>query len=100
MAQLSTFDKAVQDTLPALIQYVPVVDRVHGDHHPEFHDVRGLFDSIHQKTKAAYPAKPDLIEEFAQLREVTNNYTIPNDVCETFEAVYEMLKRLNSSYYE
>lgn len=100
MAQLSTFDKVIQDSLPLLIQYVPVVERVHGEHHPEFHDVRRLFDNIHQKTKAAHPAKPDLDEEFVQLRVVTDNFAVPHDVCETFEAVYEMLKQLNSSYYE
>ncbi|MDP2814638.1 MAG: iron-sulfur cluster repair di-iron protein, ric [Erysipelotrichaceae bacterium] len=100
MAQLSMYDKVSQDTLPVLIQYVPVVDRVHGDHHPEFHDVRKLFDVINQKTKENHPAKPLLDEEFIQLKEITHDYEVPNDVCETYEAVYVMLKQLNAAYDE
>ena len=33
-------------------------------------------------------------EEFSQLREITDNYTVPNDACETYEAVYNMLAEL------
>ncbi|MEE3309037.1 hypothetical protein [Sharpea azabuensis] len=34
----------------------------------------------------------DLTNEFSQLRIITNDYFIPNDVCGTFKATYEMLK--------
>lgn len=81
-----------------LEQYVPVVARVHGASHPEFHEVRKLFDIINQKTKEAGAGKPELDEEFAKLREITNNYTVPADVCESYEAVYKMLAELDKAY--
>ncbi|MDD2294697.1 MAG: iron-sulfur cluster repair di-iron protein, ric [Eubacteriales bacterium] len=83
-----------------LIQYVPIVARVHGGTHPEFHEVRRIFDSISQKVKENSPAMPDLTQEFAKLREITTNYTIPMDVCESYEAVYSMLAELDSAYQE
>ena len=35
--------------------------------------------------------------EFKQLREITDNYTVPSDVCETYEAVYNMLSELDEA---
>lgn len=98
MSVYSKYHEVGQKVFPLLIQYVPVVDRVHGTNHPEFHEVRRLFDTIIKKTKANNQVKPDLNEEFAQLRKITQNYTIPGDVCETFEAVYTMLKEINEAY--
>jgi iron-sulfur cluster repair protein YtfE (RIC family) len=83
-----------------LVQYVPVVDRVHGEHHPEFHEVRRLFEVIHQKTNSSFNELPDLRLEFSQLKEITQDYAIPSDVCETYEAVYDMLKQLESAFIE
>lgn len=98
MPEKSKYHLVGHEVFPTLLKYVPVVDRVHGDHHPEFHDVRRIFETIIQKTKDAKPLKPELNQEFAQLRTITQNYTIPADVCETFEAVYEMLKRVDDAY--
>ena len=39
-----------------------------------------------------------LDEEFKSLREVTNNYAIPSDVCESYEAVYNMLEEVDTAY--
>ena len=97
MSNQSKFNEVTKKVLPTLIQYVPVVDRVHGDHHPEFHEVRRLFNLLSKKVKEADTV--DLSFEFNQLRKTTNNFEIPNDVCETFEAVYTMLKELNDAYY-
>jgi regulator of cell morphogenesis and NO signaling len=41
---------------------------------------------------------PELKEEFEKLREITNNYTVPTDVCESYEAVYNMLAELDKAY--
>lgn len=95
MSDQIQFQTIVKTSLPLLIQYVPVVDRVHGAHHPEFHDVRRIFDLLVKKIKTN---QPDLKVEFAQLRQTTQNYTVPGDVCETYEAVYLMLKELDESY--
>ena len=97
MSSQSKFNEVTKKVLPTLIQYVPVVDRVHGDHHPEFHEVRRLFNLLSKKVKESNTA--DLSFEFNQLRKTTNNFEIPTDVCETFEAVYTMLKELNDAYY-
>lgn len=98
MSEKSNFNQVAQEVFPTLEQYVPVVDRVHGAHHPEFHEVRRLFNVINKKTKEAGAAKPELALEFTQLRETTKDYVIPEDVCETFEAVYDMLKQANEAY--
>ena len=79
--------------------FVPIVDRVHGEHHPEFHEVRRLFDLVNKKIKEAGTNKPELGDELRQLREVTDNYTVPDDVCESYEAVYMMLADLDEAYH-
>ena len=96
MSEPLTFKQANKKYLKTLEQYVPVVARVHGEHHPEFHDVRAVFDEI--KVKAASPVIPDLSSEFARLRKITNNYEVPGDVCESYEAVYSMLAELDKAY--
>lgn len=96
MSIKSNFISVVEELIPTLEQYVPVVDRVHGAHHPEFHDVRAVFNTIHAKTKENNT--PNLDEEFAQLRAITSNYVIPDDVCESYEAVYDMLRTLDTAY--
>lgn len=84
--------------LKTLEQYVPIVDRVHGGTHPVFHQVRSLFEAINIKIKEAGSGLPDLKDEFAKLREITDNYSIPEDVCEAYEAVYRMLGELDKAY--
>jgi iron-sulfur cluster repair protein YtfE (RIC family) len=81
-----------------LEQYVPVVAKVHGGSHPEFHEVKKIFDAINNKIIEAGSEIPELKAEFAKLREITDNYTVPADVCETYEAVYKMLAELDKAY--
>lgn len=96
---MTAFIKANERTIKTLVQYVPIVDRVHGANHPEFHDVRRVFEEINLKAKEAGADKPELDNEFKQLREITNNYTVPDDVCESYEAVYNMLSQIDKSYH-
>lgn len=81
--------------LDRLAMFVPIVDKVHGKHHPEFHDVRRVFETMKDKIE-----KEDFIldNEFKELKTITNNYEVPNDVCESYEAVYHMLENLNNAY--
>lgn len=97
MANL-TFNEAKEKHFERLGQFTPIVDRVHGDNHPEFHEVKALWDTIQEKTEAAGSDKPDLDVEFSQLRDVTNHYAVPNDVCESYEAVYNMLEEVDKAY--
>jgi len=99
MSEILTFKQAKRKYFRTLEQYVPVVARVHGAHHPEFHDVRAQFDAIVLKSKEAGTDTPDLHGEFARMREISNNYEVPGDVCETYEAVYHMLAELDKAYH-
>jgi iron-sulfur cluster repair protein YtfE (RIC family) len=98
MADKQAFIEAKDKHFKMLNLYVPVVARVHGKHHPEFHEVHKLFDEISRKIEESGKEVPELNEEFARLREVTNNYTVPDDVCESYEAVYNMLAELDKAY--
>jgi iron-sulfur cluster repair protein YtfE (RIC family) len=95
---MTTFDQVKERNLRRLEQFVPIVERVHGGSHPEFHDVRQVFDQIKAKTKGAGSGKPELDTEFKQLRQITDNYTVPGDVCESYAAVYNMLAELDKAY--
>ena len=99
MTNGSSYNETKNRLFPTLKQYVPVVARVHGGFHPEFHQVRAIFNQIVDETEAAGPAKPELTEEFTQLREITANYTVPGDVCESYEAVYKMLSEVDQAYF-
>ncbi len=94
-----TFNQVKEMHLETLKQYVPIVARVHGEAHPEFHEVHKLFDAINVKIKEAGANKPELKEEFIKLREITEDYTVPRDVCESYEAVYKMISQLDKAYH-
>ena len=67
--------------------------------HPEFHHVRRIFDALNEKIKAEGTNRPDLAAEFSELRKITQDYTVPGDVCETYAAVYNMLAELDEAYH-
>jgi regulator of cell morphogenesis and NO signaling len=98
MADQLSFNQVKAEHLKTLEQYVPIVDRVHGESHPEFHEVRKVFDVLNKKLKEAGTERPELNSEFQQLRKITNNYTVPDDVCESYAAVYKMLAKLDEAY--
>jgi len=95
---MEKFNKMVEQNMETLEQYVPIVDRVHGESHPEFHDVHRLFNQINKKIKEINLDRVELNEEFSKLRKITNNYTVPSDVCESYEAVYNMMSELDEAY--
>ncbi|NLP16382.1 MAG: iron-sulfur cluster repair di-iron protein, ric [Clostridiales bacterium] len=97
---MSRFTEIKEMNLKTLEQYVPIVDRVHGASHPEFHDVRKVFEEINLKLKNTEEDIPSLDDEFKRLRKITNNYTVPDDVCESYEAVYNMLSELDKAYHD
>ena len=95
---MEKFNQVKERYIERLEQYVPIVERVHGGSHPEFHDIHRIFDAINIKIKKAGSEKPELDEEFKELRKITDNYTVPDDVCESYEAVYQMLAELDEAY--
>ncbi|MFA7075425.1 MAG: hypothetical protein WC152_01965 [Candidatus Izemoplasmatales bacterium] len=86
-----------QKNLVLLSQYVPIVNRVHGKNHKEFAKVKEIFYQINEKISNQIF---NLDDEFKHLRVTTNNYSVPSDVCESYEAVYNMLKQLDLELYE
>ena len=98
MTTQRSFNEAKKEYFQTLKQYVPVVDKVHGGHHPEFHDVRKFYESIVEKTKEAGSERPELTEEFSRLRDITDDYKVPDDVCESYQAVYQMLSEIDKAY--
>src|SRR5699024_5544772 len=92
------FDELVAENFEKLDLFTTAITRVHGENHPEAFEVRKLFESIQSKVKADGINKADLVNEFKQLRKVTDNYKVPSDVCETYDSVYHMLSELDQSY--
>lgn len=95
---MKTFNEVVEKNFEKLELFVPVVARVHGEHHPEFHDFKKVYDEMVEKIKASESEKPELNQEFKQLREISDNYTVPGDVCESYEAVFNMVSELDQAY--
>lgn len=77
--------------LAKALELAPIIERVHGEHHPELTRVREITEQL-----AASGSDEDTRALFAELRSVTNGFAIPGDVCETFEATYEALERAES----
>ena len=96
---MTTFNTTKEKHLEKLELFTPIVARVHGGSHPEFHQVKDLWDKIRDKTESAGDQKPELDNEFNQLRQVTDNYTVPEDTCESYEAVYKMLEEVDQAYH-
>ena len=63
MSKKLNFNEVKEINLKILEQYVPIVARVHGESHPEFHEVHKVFDKINIKIKEVAMDKPDLEEE-------------------------------------
>lgn len=98
MTNYLLFNEVKENNLKILSQYVPIVAKVHGPTHPEFYEVRDVFNTLIEKINTQRDDLPNLDEEFKQLQEITNNYQVPSDVCESYEAVYNLLKELNEAY--
>ncbi|NLL47364.1 MAG: iron-sulfur cluster repair di-iron protein, ric [Firmicutes bacterium] len=96
---MTNFNQVKERTLKTLAQYVPIVARVHGESHPEFHDVHRVFQAMQVKLNENVGGQPELEADFEQLRQITQNYTVPVDVCESYEAVYQMLADLDKAYH-
>src|SRR5690625_5118745 len=97
--QMATFNQVVEEHFQTLDLYTTAITRAHGDNHPEAFKVRDLFEIISSKVKEAGSNKPSLDEEFTELRNITNNYAVPEDVCETYAGVYGMLSEADNAYH-
>lgn len=96
--QNHAFNELVKNNFEKLDLYTTAITRAHGKSHPETFKVREVFESINGKMNEKGASSPNLSAEFAQLREVTDNYKIPGDVCETYASTYNMLGELDKAY--
>lgn len=93
-----TINEYINGNHEKLELFTTAITRAHGKNHPEAFDVRELYTQLEEKVQDAGTKKPDLDAEFIKLREVTGNYTVPGDVCGTYEAVYNMLEKADKVY--
>lgn len=93
---MKTFNDVYSTHKENLELYVPVVARVHGPSHPVFYDVQKNYDEL--ITNIQNNKLEELKSIFENLRKITDNYIIPADTCETYEAVYKMLEALDVAY--
>lgn len=91
---MSKFEQLYTEYLPKLELYTTTITKVHGKNHPEVFQVHDLFVEMTNKNNAG----ENLTSYFKQLREITRDYEIPDDVCETFEGTYQMISELDAAY--
>ncbi len=128
----------VEKTTPRINGYLEKVCSVHGDRHPELHQIRRIFDevggelAVHMKKeelmlfpfiKKIETARPDApaaspvfvsvaspinmmmadhADEGEKLREIaalTNNYTVPDDGCNTYALTYQLLNEFENDLH-
>lgn len=77
-----------EETIQTLDKILPVVERVHSEHHPELHQVAELYKELKTEPSA---------DVFGKLREVTGNYAVPEDACPTYAKTYQLLKELDEA---
>ncbi len=92
MDKLNEFKK---NSFKQLDQFMPVAEKVHGPRHKEIFDVAKIYGRIKAKLSSG---DYKLDKEFAELKKTTNNYRAPDDVCETYEYIYNKLEELNKIY--
>lgn len=78
-----------EETIQTLNKIMPVVARVHGEHHPELHQMLELYNEVKTAPSA---------ELFEELRDVTGNYAVPEDACPTCAKAYQLLETLDKAF--
>lgn len=97
--QIKKFNEVVGEYSAKLDLFTTAITRAHGKYYPETFEVRELYEVMNAKIKEVGADKPNLDEEFTRLRKITDNYTIPGDVCETYAGAYNMLSEADKSYH-
>nr|NLD40662.1 iron-sulfur cluster repair di-iron protein, ric [Actinomycetales bacterium] len=69
-------------------ELAPLIERVHGENHPELTRVREITLALQEVGNGTRT-----VELFNELRTVTQDYALPDDACEAFEATYQALER-------
>lgn len=72
-------------------ELAPLIERVHGANHPELTRVRELTEQLVTADAAASRRIWD------EVRVVTQDYKVPSDGCEAFQATYQALARADEA---
>lgn len=96
MKYTELFNQVQQEARETLDLFVPIVARVHGPTHAEFYEVEKLYQTLIDKLEK----HADLEKEFVALRQVTNDYRVPEDVCESYATVYQLLEELDQTFHQ
>ncbi len=74
-------------------EFAPLIERVHGANHPELTRVREITLALQQPGN-----ETRTVELFNELRTLTQNYALPDDACEAYEATYQALERADRQH--
>ncbi|SHN26284.1 hypothetical protein [Gracilibacillus kekensis] len=69
-----TFNEVITNHFEKLELFTTAITRAHGKNHPEAFEVRELFERISEKVNNAEGNKPNLHDEFNQLRKITDHF--------------------------
>jgi len=95
---MTAFTDFLTDHAEQLDMGTLAITRAHGTHHPEVFEIRKRYETIRDRVALADGAQPQIGEELAQIRSLTNGYTIPDDACPTLAATYRMLEEVHRMY--
>lgn len=76
----------MNDHMSNALRLAPLIERVHGSHHPELTRVRELTEQLPDANDG------ELDNLFQELRDVTSNYALPKDACEAYTETYRALQ--------
>lgn len=83
----------MHEKLATAAKLAPILERVHGTNHPELTQVRELTQQLTQSTDVN-----TVTSLFAQLRDITDNYTVPSDGCEAYLETYQSLRAADAAH--
>lgn len=96
MSEKNNLPQAIRGPMQELGQLLPVVERVHGEAHPELIDVGRLFVALREGLEAGATAGESRLL-MDKLRGLTKNYTAPEDACQAFRRTYAALAKVDGS---
>ena len=80
------------------LEIIKIVRKVHGASHREFYEVYDQYLKLYE----GFINNDDLLikETLHRLRVLTHDYLVPNDVCETYQMVYDYIKSIDQGYQQ
>ncbi|MCF0111916.1 MAG: hypothetical protein HUJ58_08435 [Erysipelotrichaceae bacterium] len=82
----------MEPLITELNRILPVVTRVHSDHHPELREVLTQYEKL---TEAVNANDNNAVKErIEKIAEITNQFTIPEDACPTYTKAYQALHNI------